>query len=1695
MADDQRPVWIPDESDLFTKAIVIGEEDGKLRVKVDRSGQVKLVDTKDVENVNPSQFDFARDMAELTYLNEPSVVNNLRMRWSVGKIYTYSGLFLVAVNPYKDLPIYGLEEMATYRNVKKDECPPHIYAVSEQAYRSLMETGQDQSVLVTGESGAGKTENTKKVIQYLSHITNSDTCRMDERIWQTNPILEAFGNAQTIRNANSSRFGKFVKIQFNTKTKDIIGASIQWYLLEKSRVIHLHEQERNYHIFYQLLAGAPEKLKEKLFLTDIKGPKDFNYLRKGIENIEGVDDSDLYGKLITAFKIMGFSDIQVQDIMTVVAAILWFGQSEYRASSADQGDFVDSKYIERAATLLQLNVEDLKDSILRPKVKAGKEIIRQSRTAAQAQDTTNALAKALFERLFGFIVSEINKLLTSNVPDAPCIGVLDIAGFEIFEQNSFEQLCINYTNEKLQQFFNHHMFVLEQEEYVRENVDWEYRDYGSDLQPTIELIETNRNPMGILSILDEESVLPSGNDSSFNEKLAKQWSSKNEKFTYNRLGDGFTIAHYAQAVEYKTTGWLEKNKDPLSDSVVQVMKTSESSLVRQLFLDSQDESLSTKKPKSSIMRTVGQRHKQQLNDLMSHLDKTQPHFVRCILPNQQRSPKIFDNSLVLDQLRYNGVLEGIRIARSGFPNRLDFKEFRSRYGPLVGEIQSRNLSGHQAAAVILEKLGLDSSQYKVGLSKVFFRNGVLAKLERQLEEMIEHNMIIIQSFSRGLLMRRDFNRRIFQKQAAVAIASCFRSSNVLSQDPWWQFSQGLKTVLASKDQLNEKRKDLHLNKLESNLQQMKDENYKLLSSKNQLRAELIDALQANEELISNLKKFKEEEKHRLIDHENALQMAHQRDEASSTALKELSSKHSEMREAKVALQKQVAELKGQLEKANMESELARQLQEKESQALKDLKSVSKEVDELYSTKKLQEEQITGLQKEIESSLAKITTLNETIATISKQSELLSSKCSQLSSELELMTSKNVALEDKYSGCKLELAQLKEAVSNHTNLQQELEEWHIKYKDCARALETQKTDLHQARSELQTNSDEMARLRKENVSVRSLAGQIKEAKVFQREIADLKIQLEKKTTQINTLQESLLEESTAKRVSSNSLGQENAKLKNNLKNTTEQNNKMKEELNNSKMDYNNLKNDFMTTKNDLRNSEMTIKKLQSELAKSNLKSQQNQKAEAVVATEVAVREAVANVTKERNDKELELRNALRKISLLESSLRNASANFDNIAIASLKQEVSQKAAIISEWEKKFDNLPQDVRDFKKLKEDYERQRREKNKLFEDHSLMLLKIKRTADDLDLLRIENKRLETQLNTHKNNMINVEKNRRSVNTSGSSESNPKYNARLGELADLEFKRALQERELKSRGSDVIYIERGTHGSTRHEDTGDNLAHSHDSDKNRTLRNISNDRRVSDRRHMAAEHIRAKDLEEEVEVYKSRSNEYYSKLEKAEMAIQTAQRSEELANRKASDIRSELERSKNAYEVEISQLRGNILELQKEQVKKSAKLEKLKMVNEVNRDLELRVEHLNTTVKDLCNERDKLVNDKIKIEKRLLEISRPNNRSRELEETIDSLRNRENLLKIELKQSQLQLDQQEKYAQKLSESVANHEIQVDHYNNEIEVLKTENSTMLLKLRRSNHDIDEVKAKLLRAEKELVEYRRSKPREAPMAFV
>uniref|UniRef100_A0A8D0MTU2 Myosin heavy chain 14 n=1 Tax=Sus scrofa TaxID=9823 RepID=A0A8D0MTU2_PIG len=851
----RRLVWVPSELHGFEAAALRDEGEEEAEVELAESGRRLRLPRDQIQRMNPPKFSKAEDMAELTCLNEASVLHNLRERYYSGLIYTYSGLFCVVINPYKQLPIYTEAIVEMYRGKKRHEVPPHVYAVTEGAYRSMLQDREDQSILCTGESGAGKTENTKKVIQYLAHVASSPKGRkepgvpasastvsygeLERQLLQANPVLEAFGNAKTVKNDNSSRFGKFIRINFDVAGY-IVGANIETYLLEKSRAIRQAKDECSFHIFYQLLGGAGEQLKADLLLEPFSH---YRFLTNGPSSSPG-QERELFQETLESLRVLGFTHEEITSMLRMVSAVLQFGNIVLkRERNTDQASMPDNTAAQKLCRLLGLGVTDFSRALLTPRIKVGRDYVQKAQTKEQADFALEALAKATYERLFRWLVLRLNRALDrSPRQGASFLGILDIAGFEIFQLNSFEQLCINYTNEKLQQLFNHTMFVLEQEEYQREGIPWTFLDFGLDLQPCIDLIERPANPPGLLALLDEECWFPKATDKSFVEKVAQEQGGhpKFQRPRHLRDQADFSVLHYAGKVDYKANEWLMKNMDPLNDNVASLLHQSTDKLTAEIWKDehgglqpfsflgsfppsppgssgrrgsatspsgvegivgleqvsSLGEGPPGGRPRRGMFRTVGQLYKESLSRLMATLSNTNPSFVRCIVPNHEKRAGKLEPRLVLDQLRCNGVLEGIRICRQGFPNRILFQEFRQRYEILTpNAIPKGFMDGKQACEKMIQALELDPNLYRVGQSKIFFRAGVLAQLEEERDLKVTDIIVSFQAAARGYLARKAFQKRQQQQSALRVMQRNCAAYLKLRHWQWWRLFIKVKPLL------------------------------------------------------------------------------------------------------------------------------------------------------------------------------------------------------------------------------------------------------------------------------------------------------------------------------------------------------------------------------------------------------------------------------------------------------------------------------------------------------------------------------------------------------------------------------------------------------------------------------------------------------------------------------------------------------------------------------------------------------------------------------------------------------------------------------------------------------------------------------------------------------------------------------------
>uniref|UniRef100_A0A8C2Q7J0 Myosin-7 n=1 Tax=Cyprinus carpio TaxID=7962 RepID=A0A8C2Q7J0_CYPCA len=1004
--DLKKECFVIDPVEEFVKATIISREGDKVTVET-QGGKTVTVKDSEILQQNPPKFDKIEDMAMLTFLHEPAVLYNLKERYAAWMIYTYSGLFCVTVNPYKWLPVYNQEVVIAYRGKKRGEAPPHIYSISDNAYQYMLADRENQSILITGESGAGKTVNTKRVIQYFASIAASGGKKdpsaqnkgtLEDQIIQANPALEAFGNAKTIRNDNSSRFGKFIRIHFDTRGK-LASADIETYLLEKSRVTFQLKAERDYHIFYQILSNKKPEILEMLLVT--ANPYDYAFISQGETTVPSIDDTEELLATDNAFDVLGFTQDEKNSVYKLTGAIMHYGNMKFKQKQREEQAEADgTEDADKSAYLMGLNSADLIKGLCHPRVKVGNEWVTKGQNVQQVNYAVGALSKAVYERMFLWMVVRINQSLETKQPRQYFIGVLDIAGFEIFEYNTFEQLCINFTNEKLQQFFNHHMFVLEQEEYKKEGIEWTFIDFGMDLQACIDLIE---KPMGIMSILEEECMFPKASDATFKAKLYDNHLGKSSNFQKPRLVKGkpeahFALVHYAGIVDYNINNWLVKNKDPLNETVVGLYQKSSLKLLSLLFANyaSADNSCGILKKKGSSFQTVSALHRENLNKLMTNLRSTHPHFVRCIIPNETKTPGAMENPLVMHQLRCNGVLEGIRICRKGFPNRILYGDFKQRYRILnpAAIPEGQFIDSKKGAEKLLSSLEIDHQQYRFGHTKVFFKAGLLGQLEEMRDERLSKIITGIQARSRGLLSRAEYQKMVERRDALLVIQWNVRAFMSVKNWPWMKLFFKIKPLLrsaeAEKEMANMKEEFLKLKeayaKSEARRKELEEKMVTLLQEKNDLQLQvqaeqdnLCDAEERCEGLIKNKIQMEAKNKElteRLEDEEemNAELTAKKRkledecselkkdiDDLELTLAKVEKEKHATENKVK-NLTEEMAALDDIIAKLTKEKKA---LQEAHQQTLDDLQSEEDKVNTLTKAKAKLEQQVDDLEGSLE----------------------------------------------------------------------------------------------------------------------------------------------------------------------------------------------------------------------------------------------------------------------------------------------------------------------------------------------------------------------------------------------------------------------------------------------------------------------------------------------------------------------------------------------------------------------------------------------------------------------------------------------------------------------------------------------------------------------------------------------------------
>ncbi|GAB1607514.1 unconventional myosin-X isoform X1 [Argonauta hians] len=723
--------------------------------------------------------DGVRDMIIISDIDENGVNLNLQTRYNKDLVYTFTGSILVAVNPYKNLPIYEEKDVEEYNGKKLTQVQPHVFAIAEAAFQHLRTSDDNQSCIISGESGAGKTETTKFILQYLCSVTNHTSFWVEQQILEANTILEAFGNAKTVRNDNSSRFGKFMQVCFDGNHQ-IIGCIVQDYLLEQSRITFQSANERNYHVFYEVVAGATTNpdIKEEYYLKDVTW---YNYLNQsGCYRLDGQNDSTMFDALRLAFEVLNIPAIMVSGIFSVISSILLLGNLQFEDIDGEKCQLTESDkdILSKVCDLLGLSNEGMVESALYRQIHVRGTVTSIPFKVHESSENRHAMAKALYSRTFAWLVDSINKCINPGTNRSKFIGILDIFGFENFQTNSFEQLCINYTNEKLHKFFNNYVFALEQEIYDKEEICFSHINY-TDNSLCVELIE--KAPRCILKILDEECRFPQGTDKSYLNKQHQELSSH----AYYIKGQDrrcweveFGIKHYAGAVVYKAQGFLEKNKDVQQDQLFELMYNSNNPFVKDLtrfqhLLGVRLEDLGGRQTISRTARnkpTVADTFKHQLSALVDVLKLTNPWYVRCLKPNSKKVPNNYQESEVLSQLRYSGMLDLIKIKREGYPVHVPLDRFLAQYSCLQEQTDS-SLDDRALVTKIMKGLALPQTEWQAGKSMVFLRNSVFEPLEERRQLFLSAKATIIQKNWRKCIAKKIYLR---QRYAVITLQTNYR---------------------------------------------------------------------------------------------------------------------------------------------------------------------------------------------------------------------------------------------------------------------------------------------------------------------------------------------------------------------------------------------------------------------------------------------------------------------------------------------------------------------------------------------------------------------------------------------------------------------------------------------------------------------------------------------------------------------------------------------------------------------------------------------------------------------------------------------------------------------------------------------------------------------------------------------------------
>ncbi|KAK4879221.1 hypothetical protein RN001_007367 [Aquatica leii] len=768
-------IWVvPIKNDSFevpTGGQILSADSKRIRIKDDHGNELFISPQQILKSMHSTSILGVEDMINLGDLQEYAILRNLQIRYKSKLIYTYTGSMLVAMNPYEVLPIYTNASIKQYKDQKLGDLPPHIFAVGDTSYNNMKTTRKNQCIVISGESGAGKTESTKLILQYLAAISGQHSW-IEQQILEANPIMEAFGNAKTVRNDNSSRFGKYIDINF-TKTSAIEGAKIEQYLLEKSRIVSQNNGERNYHIFYSMVAGLTKEEKKRLDLTEAG---DYNYLKGGKSlTCTGRNEAVEFADIRNAMKVLNFTDSECWNIFQLLAAVLHLGNIKFKGITfkhLDSSQITDSGLVTKIATLLGIEKDQLHDALTNKTIFAQGDKVVSQLSKEQASGTRDAFAKGLYGKMFIMIIDKINGVIAqSKTTNKVSIGVLDIFGFENFEINSFEQLCINYANENLQQFFVQHIFKMEQEYYAKEAIKWEHINFV-DNQSVLDMVGVK--PFNVMSLIDDESKFPKGTDFTMLSKLHLNHRN-NEAYVKPKsdLVPAFGINHFAGSVVYEVEGFLEKNRDTFSQDLTSLIQGSSNEFLKKIFEND---------VKSDYLKrtfTLSSQFRSSLDLLMKSLNSSYPYFVRCIKPNENKQAQVFDKSLCCRQLRYSGMMETARIRKAGYPIRYTYVEFVQRYRFLAKDVPPAHKTDCKKATIkICNNVFNEDDDYQFGNTRVFLKEAQNEFLDKKRSKVVAEAILVLQKFIRGWIYRR---RYLKVRAAALVFQKHFRARGYRSR--------------------------------------------------------------------------------------------------------------------------------------------------------------------------------------------------------------------------------------------------------------------------------------------------------------------------------------------------------------------------------------------------------------------------------------------------------------------------------------------------------------------------------------------------------------------------------------------------------------------------------------------------------------------------------------------------------------------------------------------------------------------------------------------------------------------------------------------------------------------------------------------------------------------------------------------------